>query len=82
MKGISIVLKSIFVILFLCVGLQGMAQSVLSEGTFIKPSNKKIQYVGRISFKNPDAPCFTYPGVQINARFEGTSLKMMAKPMS
>ena len=58
------------------------AQTIRPEGTFVKPSNRNIQYVGRVSFKNPDAPTFTYPGVQINARFDGTSLKMLAKPMS
>ena len=59
-----------------------MAQTLAPEGTWIAPSDSNIQYVGRIDFRNPDAPAFTYPGVQINARFEGTSLKMKAKPMS
>lgn len=59
-----------------------IAQTIAPQGTWIKPSNEHIQYVGRISFKNPDSPAFTYPGIQINARFEGTSLKMVAKPMS
>ena len=58
------------------------AQTLAPEGTWIAPSDSNIQYVGRVSFQNPDAPAFTYPGVQINARFEGTSLKMKAKPMS
>lgn len=58
------------------------AQTLAPEGTWIAPSDSCIQYVGRISFENPDSPVFTYPGVQINARFEGTSLKMKAKPMS
>ena len=59
-----------------------MAQTLAPEGTWIAPSDSNIQYVGRIDYRNPDAPAFTYPGVQINARFEGTSLKMKAKPMS
>ena len=59
-----------------------MAQTLTPEGTWIAPSDANIQYIGRISFQNPDAPAFTYPGVQINARFEGTSLRMKAKPMS
>ena len=58
------------------------AQSIVPKGEWIKPSNEHIQYIGRISFKNPDSPAFTYPGTQIIARFEGTSLKMVAKPMS
>lgn len=76
------IFKSIFLLLGVMFCLESTARTLDSEGTEIKPTNKKIQYVGRISFKNPNAPCFTYPGVQINARFEGTSLKMKAKPMS
>ncbi len=76
------VLKSILFLFFIFSFLEGFAGQHNLDATYIKPTNKKIQYVGRISFKNPNAPCFTYPGVQINARFEGTSLKMMAKPMS
>ena len=45
-------------------------------------TDPQIQYVGRVSFTHPDAPCFTYPGVQIHAAFEGTSLRMVAKPNS
>ena len=59
-----------------------MAQTLAPEGTWIAPSDSNIQYIGRISFQNPDAPVFTYSGTQINARFEGTSLRMKAKPMS
>ena len=68
--------------LFACLWGSMVAQTWAPEGTWIAPSDSCIQYVGRISFQNPDAPVFTYPGVQINARFEGTSLKMKAKPMS
>lgn len=82
MKGFSMFYKSIFFLACMLFCLQGMASPGYSEETYIKPINKKIQYVGRISFKNPNAPSFTYPGIQINARFEGTSLKMVAKPMS
>ncbi|MCR4765807.1 MAG: lipase, partial [Bacteroidaceae bacterium] len=38
--------------------------------------------VGRVNFSHPEAPLFTYPGVQVVAGFEGTSIKMMAKPQS
>ncbi|MBO5251674.1 MAG: lipase [Bacteroidaceae bacterium] len=82
MKSISMIFRGIFLLLFLVVNVASMARTITPDGTFVKPTDKKIQYVGRISFKNPLAPCFTYPGVQINARFEGTSLKMVAKPMS
>ena len=52
------------------------------KGTVIKPSNPDIVYTGRISFTNPDRPAWNYPGVQIMAAFEGTSLRMLAKPRS
>lgn len=51
-------------------------------GTHISATDSHIQYVGRISFKNPASPMFTFPGVQIRAAFTGTSLKMIAKPKS
>jgi len=52
------------------------------KGSIVKASDPRIVYTGRISFASPDAPTFSYPGTQIIARFEGTSLKMIAKPMS
>ena len=52
------------------------------KGTVIKPTDPRIQYTGRISFTNPDRPAWNYPGVQIMAAFEGTSLRMIAKPRS
>ena len=63
---------------------QGMiAQTTVAPaGTWVKPTDPQIQYVGRVSFTHPEAPCFTYPGVQIRAAFEGTSLRMVAKPNS
>lgn len=82
MKTFTKVMKRLWMMPFVCFCVQGMAQSLVPEGTRILPSDSHIQYVGRFSFRNPDAPVFTYPGAQINARFEGTSLRMMAKPMS
>lgn len=52
------------------------------QGTVVKPTDQNIQYIGRICFDNPERPRFTFPGVQINARFTGTSLKLWAKPKS
>lgn len=52
------------------------------EGEWIKPDDKSIVYVGRVSFRNPLAPTFNYPGTEIRAGFTGTSLKMVCKPMS
>ena len=52
------------------------------KGTIVSPTDKHIQYTGRISFTTPKRPAFNYPGTQIIAAFEGTSLKMIAKPGS
>ena len=52
------------------------------KGAFISPDNPRIRYMGRISFTNPKRPTWNYPGVQIITAFEGTSLRMMAKPKS
>ena len=52
------------------------------DGEWIKPTDKSIVYVGRVSFRNPDAPMFNYPGTEIRAGFTGTSLKMVCKPMT
>lgn len=54
----------------------------ISSSAFIPASHPNIAYIGRVSFKNPASPCFTYPGVQIRARFEGTSISMRVKPNS
>ena len=52
------------------------------KGTFVSPADKHILYTGRISFSNPERPAWNFPGIQIITAFEGTSLRMMAKPKS
>ena len=53
------------------------------EGNVVKASNPMIQYVGRVSFaKSPDVASFNFPGTTIQAAFEGTSLKMICRPMT
>lgn len=60
-----------------------MASTTLPlQGTIVKPTDKNIQYVGRICFDHPERPRFTFPGTQINARFTGSSIKLWAKPKS
>lgn len=60
---------------------EGKDSTVQSKG-IIKPSDPGFKYVGRISFKDPDAPCFGYTGAQVYANFTGTSVKMRMKPNS
>ncbi len=76
--------KSLVVIFTtLCVSLGCHAGNTLPlRGTLVKPSDPNIQYIGRINFSHPDSPSFSWPGIQILASFEGTSLKMVAKPGS
>ena len=52
------------------------------QGTVVSPTDRNIQYVGRICFQNPERPRFTFPGTQINIAFTGTSVKLWAKPRS
>ena len=77
-------MKRIFFAFFVFLTTLGVSAitTVPLKGTVIKPSNPDIVYTGRISFTNPDRPAWNYPGVQIMAAFEGTSLRMIAKPRS
>lgn len=64
-----------------CLG-SGTTASAASKLNFVKPTDSKIKYVGRISFQNPERPAFNYPGTQIIAAFEGTQLQLVCKPNS
>ena len=56
--------------------------STLSAQTFINPNDYRIAAIGRISYSNPEALTFTYPGIQFHLNFEGTSIAMKTKPGS
>lgn len=56
--------------------------SCRAQHKLISPSDSCFAYVGRISFANPEALRFTYPGIQIHASFTGTSVAMKVKPGS
>ena len=55
------------------------AQGKSTNTDIIHPTDKNIQYIGRIDFSDPMHPAFTYPGVQFRTGFTGTSLEMMCK---
>ena len=75
--------RTLFACYALCTALLACASTTLPlRGNFVKPTDKNIQYVGRICFDNPERPRFTFPGTQVNARFTGTSLRLIAKPKS
>jgi lysophospholipase L1-like esterase len=74
MKSFNKILGFCFLALLLSSGIQ--AQTIISA------DDPNIAYVGRVSFANPQSPCFTYPGVQIRAQFTGKSIAMKMKPKS
>lgn len=45
----------------------------------ILPDNKNILYSGRLDFSNPLVPKISWAGTQIQANFQGTSLKVIFK---
>jgi len=52
----------------------------LFEGSsHIDADDEHIEYIGRVDFSNPKSVRFDWPGVQISARFEGTSCSMKLK---
>ncbi len=53
------------------------------QGEMVGAASTLIQYVGRVSFtRNTGVASFNYPGTVISAAFEGTSLKMVCRPMT
>ena len=75
--------RTFFAFLMVLIALGAKAITTIPlKGTIISPTDQHIQYTGRVSFTNPERPTWNYPGVQIIAAFEGTSLRMMAKPQS
>lgn len=74
-------LKLLALTSLISIGMQASTTLPL-QGTVVKPTDKNIQYVGRICFDNPERPRFTYPGTQVNISFTGTSVKLWAKPRS
>ena len=75
--------KMLLTALLTMIGLGAFAiETVPIKGCIISPTDPFIQYTGRISFANPERPAWNFPGIQIVASFEGTSLRMIAKPRS
>ncbi|GAB6983356.1 SGNH/GDSL hydrolase family protein [Prevotella dentasini] len=76
-------MKKILFILFLTASAAAFGSTTLPVGGLVvSPADSNIQYIGRLSFRNPQRPMFNWPGVEIRSRFTGTSLKMIAKPKS
>ncbi|MDD6210676.1 MAG: SGNH/GDSL hydrolase family protein [Bacteroidales bacterium] len=54
----------------------------MNSQTFISPSDPKISYMGRFDFSTPERVSFAFPGSQIQALFEGSTLAIIVKPES
>lgn len=46
----------------------------MTNPSFIHPSDPRLQYIGRIDFRNPGAPSFCWAGSTITLQFHGTGL--------
>ena len=67
--------------IFICLLLFANAV-IMKADTFVSALNENIRYVGRVSLASGKYVRYNYPGVQIRAVFQGTSLKMKMKPNS
>ena len=67
--------------LFFCSIVLFISFSVMAQ-SFVSPHDKKIGYMGRFDFSDPECVFFAFPGCQIQALFEGSSLAMLVKPGS
>lgn len=74
----NVILAAIMLALFM---MKVQASTTLPiAGNVVKASHPLIQYIGRVSLN--DIARFNYPGTTIQASFEGTSLKMICRPMT
>ena len=74
----NVILAAIMLALFM---MKVQASTTLPiAGNVVKASHPLIQYIGRVSLS--DIARFNYPGTTIQACFEGTSLKMICRPMT
>ena len=72
---------TVVLLVFLVQATRANSQPTLPiEGNVVKASHPLIQYIGRVSLN--DIARFNYPGTTIQASFEGTSLKMICRPMT
>lgn len=55
---------------------------MMRADAFVSALDENIRYVGRVSMASGQYARFGYPGVQIRAVFQGSSLKMKMKPNS
>jgi lysophospholipase L1-like esterase len=56
-----------------------MSTYAIAQNGFIPADDANFQYTGRIDFTNPKRPQFSYPGISIKAKFQGTSVAIVLK---
>ncbi|MCP4520911.1 MAG: SGNH/GDSL hydrolase family protein [Cytophagales bacterium] len=70
MKKIREIITIVF-IAFFC--------NVFAQNNLIPADNENISYMGRIDFTNEKYPSYSYPGITISTRFQGTSIQAVIK---
>ncbi len=53
--------------------------NLFAVDTYIKADDPNIQYTGRIDFTNPQKPAYSFPGISIKAKFNGTTITAVIK---
>lgn len=66
--------------ILLALGCAQASTTLPINGEIFKANDARIQYIGRVSVSPTGIARFNYPGVTIQARFQGTSLKMVCRP--
>ena len=70
-------------LLCLCVLVGGVALVMNAQDfSYVSANDSRLAYVGRVSISDEGIASWTYPGIQIHAAFEGTSISMKTNPGS
>lgn len=70
-------IKTAFIAMLSMVMIQCCYAQATAAGSWVPPSDRHIYYTGRIDFSNPDMPRLFWTSSLIEARFTGTSLKVI-----
>lgn len=71
-------MKRILLVVSLTLALFTSCQNEKKQ-VFLNASDSRIEYMGRVSFDDPEMVRFTYPGVSMTVDFIGSSIAMEAK---
>lgn len=73
-------LQLLAVAFLLALGCAHASTTLPLNGETFRANDSRIQYIGRVSVSPTGIARFNYPGVTIQARFQGTSLRMVCRP--